>query len=61
MLCVCVCACVCVCVCVCVQIAEDGLKFLHDNFEFVRDGKSMPLSTAMKEIKSTYVILALVD
>lgn len=34
-------------------IAEAGLRYLHSQFEFVRDGKCMPLTEAMKTVKPT--------
>eukprot|EP00611_Tribonema_gayanum_P018916 TRINITY_DN3221_c0_g1_i3.p1 TRINITY_DN3221_c0_g1~~TRINITY_DN3221_c0_g1_i3.p1 ORF type:complete len:570 (-),score=234.90 TRINITY_DN3221_c0_g1_i3:293-1939(-) len=37
-----------------VTAAEAGLQWVHDNFEFIKDGKTMPLSTAMATIKSTF-------
>eukprot|EP01127_Copromyxa_protea_P001410 TRINITY_DN11410_c0_g1_i1.p1 TRINITY_DN11410_c0_g1~~TRINITY_DN11410_c0_g1_i1.p1 ORF type:complete len:725 (-),score=176.21 TRINITY_DN11410_c0_g1_i1:99-2273(-) len=38
----------------CVQIAQAGLDYLHNNFEFIRDGKSMKLSEAMANIKDSF-------
>jgi hypothetical protein len=37
-----------------VKGAEAGLEWLHSNFEFIRDGKTMPLSEAMSTIKSSF-------
>lgn len=36
------------------KAAAAGLNWLHQNFEFVRDGKTMPLAEAMTAFKSTF-------
>jgi len=36
------------------QIARDGLAYLHNNFEFIRDGKTYKLAEAMRTIKSSF-------
>jgi hypothetical protein len=38
----------------CLKIANAGLDYLHNTFEFIRDGKTMKLSEAMATIKSTF-------
>jgi hypothetical protein len=36
------------------QIARDGLEYLHNNFEFIRDGKTYKLAEAMKSITGSF-------
>jgi len=37
-----------------IKEAEAGLQYMHENFDFVRDGKSMKMSEAMKTIKGSF-------
>jgi len=38
----------------CLKMAQAGLDYLHENFEFIRDGKTMKLSEAMSKITATF-------
>eukprot|EP01126_Amoeba_proteus_P006512 TRINITY_DN1227_c0_g1_i1.p1 TRINITY_DN1227_c0_g1~~TRINITY_DN1227_c0_g1_i1.p1 ORF type:complete len:579 (-),score=101.90 TRINITY_DN1227_c0_g1_i1:139-1875(-) len=38
----------------CVKIARDGLTYLHQAFDFIRDDKTMSLASAMKTYKGTF-------
>jgi len=37
-----------------VQIAKDGIKFARESFEFLRDGKSIPFTEAMKTYEGSF-------
>lgn len=38
----------------CLQIAKAGLDYLHNNFEFIRDGKTYKFAEAMSSIKGAF-------
>lgn len=38
----------------CVEIAQAGLDYLHNNFEFIRGDKTMKLAEAMATIKTSF-------
>jgi len=38
----------------CIQIAQNGLDYLHNTFEFIRDGETMKLAAAMKHFKGSF-------
>ena len=38
----------------CLKVAETGLKYLHDHFEFNLDGKTMSVTEAMESIKGSF-------
>ena len=37
-----------------VTAAQTGLDWMHNNFEFVRDGQTLPLAEAMKTFKGSF-------
>lgn len=38
----------------CLQVAQTGLDYVHDTFEFVRDGETMKLREAMASIQDSF-------
>lgn len=38
----------------CMSMAEAGLTYLHDHFEFVKDGKSVSVREAMRTVEGTF-------